>query len=228
MKFTVKCYIAIGIVVALSALAVIFLPVDEITKRIVASPIALGLIAILYQIMRDEARFQKDKQQKEEERLHALSVFSHMAVVAFDKHAEFSEKYLEAMRKGLLKLTAEGPSKSALELAEQLRETRLDFAAWITKDTRESLFPFEKGLRTIGVNEHLLEHTPVGDKRTKLVSEAHDLFAKILEFESDPEKKAVCVSEVVERVQELLGINELTSLRKRVIKGANKALEATA
>ena len=47
-----------------------------------------------------------------------------MAVVAFNKRAEFSEKYLEVMRKGLIELSARGPCKEASDLAESLRKKR--------------------------------------------------------------------------------------------------------
>jgi hypothetical protein len=200
----------------------------ELAKVVMASPAAIALIAALYQILMDESRFIKEKSMKEEERNHALSISSHMAVVAFDKHAEFSEKYLEVMRKGLIYLWAKGPCKEALDLAEKLKETRLDFAAWVTKDTRESLFPFEQALRMIGVNEHLLGDVPVGDERSAMVAEAHALFSQVMEFEKGTPEKEIGVSKVVEKIQDLLGINELTKLRKQVIKEANKALEAMA
>jgi len=38
--------------------------------------------------------------------------------------------------------------------------------------------------------------------------------------------KTFTMAKVIEKIQDLLGINELTKLRKQVIKGANKALES--
>jgi hypothetical protein len=227
MKRNWKIYTAVAIVFAISSLATIVLPISEIARSVMASPAALALIAALYQIFRDEAAFEKEKKIKEEEKLHALSISSHMAVVAFNKHAEFSEKYLEVMRKGLAELTAKGPCAEALKLAGDLRETRLDYAAWVTKDTRDLLFPFEKALTQIGINHVVLKDMPVGDERSTTVQEASDLFMQVMEFEKGTEEKQIGVSKVVERIQDLLGINELTRLRKQVIKQANKALEAT-
>ena len=151
-----------------------------------------------------------------------------MAIVAFDKHAEFSEKYLDVMRKGLKELWAKGPCKEALEISEKLKETRLDYAAWVTKDTRESLFPFEQALRMIGINQSLFRDMPAGSERSAMVAEAHDLFSQVMEFAKDTPEKDIGVSKVIEKIQDLLGINELTKLRKQVIKGANKALESMA
>ena len=227
MKRNWKAYLAIGIVFVVSSLATILLPISGLAQSVMASPAALSLIAALYQIFRDEAAFEKEKKIKEEDRLHALSVSSHMAIVAFNKHAEFSEKYLEVMRKGLVELTARGPCKEALKLAGDLRETRLDYAAWVTQDTRDLLLPFEKALTQIGINHVILKDLPVGDKRSTTVQEAADLFMQVMEFEQGTEEKQIGVSKVVERIQDLLGINELTQMRKQVIKQANKALEAT-
>lgn len=227
MKRNWKAYLAIAIVFVVSSLATILLPISELARTVMASPVALSLIAALYQIFRDETGFEKEKRMKEEERLHALSVSSHMAIVAFNKHAEFSEKYLDVMRKGLMELSARGPCVEALKLAGALRETRLDYAAWVTKDTRDLLFPFEKALTQIGINHAVLKEMPVGDRRSAIVLEASNLFAQVMEFEKGSEDKDIRVSNVVERIQELLGINELTKLRKQVINQANKALGAT-
>jgi hypothetical protein len=208
--------------------AAIFLPIPELGKIVTASPAAVALIAALYQILRDESKFIKEQRLKEEERLHALSVSSHMAIVAFDKHAEFSEKYLEVMRKGLNELWAKGPCKEALDLAEKLKEKRLDYAAWVTVDTREALFPFEEALTMIGINKVLLSDMPVGSERSAMVAQAHALFGQVMEFNKGTQEKEIGVSKVIERIQDLLGINELTKLRRQVIKGANKALESMA
>lgn len=226
MKRNWKTYGLIIAVFCVSCAATIFLPISEIGKDVMASPAVVALIAALYQILRDESKFIKEQRLKEEERLHALSVSSHMAVVAFNKHVEFSEKYLEVMRKGLIELFAKGPCKEALDLAEKLAETRLDYAAWITEDTRDSLFPFENALRMIGIKKCLFSDMTVGDERTAMVAEVHALFSQVMEFEKGTQEKEIGVSKVIERIQGLLGINELTQLRKQVIKGANKALEA--
>ena len=95
------------------------------------------------------------------------------------------------------------------------------------ESTRDLLFPFEKALTQIGINHAVLKEMPVGDRRSAIVLEASNLFAQVMEFEKGSEDKDIRVSNVVERIQELLGINELTKLRKQVINQANKALGAT-
>ncbi len=200
MKRNWKVYLAIGVVFAVSSLAAVLLPISQVAQSVMASPGALALIAALYQIFRDEAAFEKEKKLKEDERFHALSISSHMAVVAFNKHAEFSEKYLEVMRKGLIELSARGPCKEALDLAESLKETRLDYAAWVTNDTRELLSPFEKALRQIGVDYHVLSNMPVGDRRSMNVNEATNLYMQVMEYERGTEENEIGVSKVVERI----------------------------
>ena len=228
MKRNWKTYGLIILVACVSVFAAVFLPIPEIAKSVMASPAAIALIAALYQILIDESRFVKEQKLKEEERFHALSVSSHMAVVAFDKHAEFSEKYLEVMRMGLKELFAKGPCKEALDLAEKLKETRLDFAAWVTKDTKDSLLPFEQALAMIGVKEHLFKDMPVGNERSNMVAEVHSLFSQVIEIKKTTQDNEIGVSKIIEKIQDLLGIKELTRLRRQVIKEANKALEAMA
>jgi hypothetical protein len=153
-----------------------------------------------------------------------------MAVVAFDKHAKFSEEYLEIMRGGLKELWAKGPCREAGDLAEKLKEKRLDYAAWITKDVRESLFPFEQTLTIISANRSFAIGMPAGAEKREMLQNALNLFKQVMEFEEgeDIQKRGIGVSEVVESMQNILGINELTRLRKQVIKEANKALEVMA
>lgn len=228
MKFTWQAYIAITVVCALSLCAAAFLPVSDLAEAVIASPAAVALFAALYQLMRDEAKFQKAKILKEEERLHALSISSHMAVVAFDKHAEFSEKYLKEIRVSMPILFREGPTTEALDFAERLRDIRLDYSAWVATETKEALWPFEKALRTVGINKYILKDTPIGDRRNRLVDEAHELFAKILEMKNEEDTAEEGVSKAVSKIQGLLGVNELTKLRRNVLREANKSLLTTA
>ena len=226
MKRNWKIYGLIIVVFCVSFVAT----VAGFDKDVMAFPAAAALIAALFQIFMDESRFIKEQILQKEERIHALSISSHMAVVAFDKHAKFSEEYLKVMREGLKELLAKGPCKEALDLAERLKETRLDYAAWVTKDIREALFPFEQALTMIGVNKSFAIDMPAGDEKRAILQKALDLFAQVMEYKEDKDiqKRGIGVSEVVENIQNLLGINELTKLRKQVIKEANKALEAMA
>lgn len=226
MKRNLKTYIFIFVIACLSFVCVIFLPIPEFGKNVMTSPLAVALIAALYKIIMDDARFQKERFLKQEDRIHALSISSHMAAVAFDKHAEFSEKYLEVMRQGLKDLWAKGPCKEAGDLARKLNDTRLDYAAWVTKDIRDSLFPFEHALTMIGVNNEFFRDMPVGKERSSMVQEVHSLFKQVMEIgENSEESKEIGVSKIIEKIQDLLGINELTQLRRQVIKGALRSLE---
>ena len=60
-----------------------------------------------------------------------------------------------------------------------LYQLRRDYAVQINKEISEQLIPYESALRKIFVNEHMLGHTPRGEKRTKIVEEVFDLFSDI-------------------------------------------------
>ena len=70
----------------------------------------------------------------------------------------------------------------------------------MTNDTRELLSPFEKALRQIGVDYHVLSNMPVGDRRSMNVNEATNLYMQVMEYERGTEENEIGVSKVVERI----------------------------
>lgn len=86
MRFTKKVYLACAVVMLLSLILALLFPTREILQSILATPGAAALVLALWQLLRDEASFAKERLLKQEERIHALGVSSHMAEVAFDKH----------------------------------------------------------------------------------------------------------------------------------------------
>jgi hypothetical protein len=231
MKFNWKAYIAIGIVGAVSALAIVFLPIEGISEVFIASPVALSLCAAVFQIIRDDAAHQKQIEANRTERLHALSVSSHMAIKAFDKHAEFAEEYMEGVKETISILWSEGTTENAYTQSRKLTNIRVKYAVWIAKETNQRFRPFEKALKTIGLNEKQAIKRPAGNEfREKLLDESSRLWHEILEvepeFESESDSQVpleIGHSDVLDRIQELLGINELTSLRLSTMKEANQS-----
>ncbi|MCK5602843.1 hypothetical protein KAR91_13260, partial [Candidatus Pacearchaeota archaeon] len=80
------------VVSVLAFLLAFFLPTTELMKGIVASPGIFGMIGVLYQLMRDEAAFERNKRIQSLQQSFGLGASSHMANRVFDKHVEFCEK----------------------------------------------------------------------------------------------------------------------------------------
>lgn len=217
MKFSRASYIAIFLVVLVSVLLIVFLPIGETAQIVIASPVAFALCGAIFQVIRDEASYRKEIELQRNEKIHFLSVSSHMAVRAFDKHAEFAEKYLKEIESIIEYLWDEGTSAEAIKLSRNLTKIRLDYAAWLSEDTSEQLRPFENALKKIGVNDSRAARMPSGhDKREELLDEAEKLWEQILEIEPK-EISEIGHTGVLIKVRNLLGIEELTRLRSEAI-----------
>ena len=135
------------------------LPTTELMKGLVASPGILGLIAVLYQLIRDDASFERNKTIQGLQQSFGLGASSHMANRVFDKHVEFCEKYLVEVHLIADKLFREGPTKDAVNLGNRLYSLKLEYAVWLTDDINDSLFLFEQGLRELGANQGFIDST---------------------------------------------------------------------
>jgi hypothetical protein len=150
-----------------------------------------------------------------------------MAKVAFDKHVEFCEKYIGRMQSGLSELFAAGPTPQCLTLASDLADIRLSFRAWITSDLQEKILPFEEALRKVGGMSMMMERLPVGDRRARAVDLMFDEFNKIIGLPKTGEKldERVAPRRIMDHLQDLLGVKELSHLRSTLMGEAIRALE---
>lgn len=224
-----KAYSGIFGIAIISAACTFLARNEEFLAALVATPLVLALIAALYQLLRDEAEDQKQRAAKLNEDRFILGVSSHMGIIAFDKHVEFSEKYLNEVRKTLVTLFREGPAKPALEHANILYTIRMEYALWLTPTIDAGLEPFESALRSIGAKSHYAEmitgsrNAIDADARSKALNETYNLFAKVMGFkEWDGEKLTdeLTVEALIHRLRSVLGTDELTRLRAAILKRA--------
>ena len=193
---------------------------------LIAKPIAISaagaLLGIIVQIFRDDAAFKKSQFLQDKNNDFILSATSHMANVAFDKHAAFAEKYVAEVHHCIGSLIQTGATKNALEQARNLGAIRREFTIWETDDMSKTLDRFEQALRTIGAQVDGLRDSPDSAARTKKLKEVYDIFNKVLGFEKAPETLSdeIVWSVVIQRIRELLNIAGLTKLRQNYIKRA--------
>jgi hypothetical protein len=230
MKQFWRTYLLLISVFVGSILFGLFMPVKDIIKQWagVTGELALmgGLISALFQLARDEARYQKDLFLQHEQQLFDLGATSHMANVAFDKHAQFCEEYYIEVRKAIATLIQEGYSPKMLDHARQLVQIQHSYFVWLTPTIQNGLASFEHALRTIGANAETYQMSPEEANKRGFVQEAYRLLSDILEYKKKPGETAdetIAVTKVLTLLREFLGIEDLTTLRQRLIAGVSGA-----
>lgn len=94
MRGSRKVYTVAAGILILSFVATWMLPTTEILRAILSIPGVSAMVVALYQIVRDQAAHERALNLQEKQQLFNLGVTSHMANVAFDRHVQFSEKYI--------------------------------------------------------------------------------------------------------------------------------------
>ena len=157
-----------------------------------------------------------------------------MANVAFDKHVEFCEKYMNGVNETISTLFIKGPSDDVKSNLEKLINIKSEYSAWITQDIAVQLEPFEKAIRKIVVLSEEELSLRKSDKpedqeaRKKAIKETYRIFRKVMNLKNDPkevENSEIAVEIVKRKVRSILGIEELTKLRKMLVNKALRSIE---
>lgn len=230
MKHGTKTYIALAIVGILAVISAWIVPTTELLKGIIATPAVVALIAALYQLLRDQAAFEKKKYFDMRKRVFEIGATSHMANTAFDKHVEFCEEYMKEVHDTVSTLFREGPSKEALNHANNSYKLRQKHAAWLTEEINSNLEPYEQVVREIGAWSGFVEKTTnstkYAEKRSQKIDEIYKRFNDVLGLElGEKVEETYAIESVKKKVREILGIEELTKIRKHLIREAVGALE---
>jgi hypothetical protein len=189
-------------------------------------PLLAALAAALFQLIRDQLRYEETLALQQDEQHFTIGVTSHMANIAFDKYAEFCEKYICELQQGLTEMWARGPSPYCGELASRLADIRLSFRAWIVFDLDDNIMKFEQALRKIGGTSRILQDVSPGESRSKKIDEIYELFDKLLDLRREGTERDVqlAAGSIMDKLQDLLGAKELVQLRTSLVKRAVKAL----
>lgn len=143
MKLSIKSYVVLALVFVSSALAALVLPVGDAFKGIIATPGVVALLGVIYQLIRDNAQFERNLFLQQDQQIFNLGMTSHMANVVFDKHVEFCEKYMMEVHETIGTLFREGPSETAMQHANNLFKIDREYSAWIPKQIALQLELFE-------------------------------------------------------------------------------------
>lgn len=231
MKHDLKTYIILFLVFILAVAASAVMPASDVTKAVVASPGVVALLAALFQLMRDQAAFEKELEIQSRQLQFTLGAASHMAEVAFDKHAEFCEKYMDCIHEMMRTLYRHGNTPKALDHAAKFHVLREDYATWLTNEIDEKLEVFEQAIRKLGAEAEFIKNTSgleeYAEQRSMMINSSYKLFREVLGIEADentPINEEHAIKAIKGSLRNILDTEELTSLRKYLIKEACNVL----
>jgi hypothetical protein len=231
VKYDKKFYMLLLIVGGVSVGISLTIPTTDILKGIMASPAVVALFIALYQILKSQSEFEKKKYFDTRRRVFEIGATSHMANTTFDKHVEFCEEYMKEVNSTVGTLFREGPSKEALTHANKSYMLRQKFAAWLTKEINLGLGPYEQVVREIGAWAGFVDQTrespQYAEMRSQKINEIYKKFSEVLNLDNKENIDEVYAIELVQdKIREILGIEELTKIRKYLIKEAVESLES--
>ena len=232
MRLNWKAYAVLAGVFLLSIGTFLLLPDGhDFLRGVIAAPGVTALLAALFQLMRDEADYEKRLDAQRREFQFTLGAASHMANAAFDKHAEFCEKYMKELHEAVRTLFREGDTPAALDHASKLYSLRQDYATWLTDRINSDLDEFESALRKLGADAGFIRsttgHEGYAEQRALRIDRNFELFGRILGLKSsDNIQEKSMVEALKTRVRAILGVEELTKLREHLIKQASNAIGA--
>jgi hypothetical protein len=226
MKLSWKIYAILFTVVVLSFFITLLLPSESVFKYIYSSPGILALLGVLYRLFLDETQYQKNVALQHDQQSFDLGATTHMADVVFDNHVRFCEEYMKETQSSVATLFREGPSPTALSLADKLLQIRIKHATWLTNNIDKNLEPFEKALRGIGAEAQFYNRDPGAANDNGAVKNMYSTFKKVfglVESKDDSDvDPSIATSTIIRHLRDVLKIEELTNLRHLLITCKNK------
>jgi len=108
----------------------------------IAGPLAVGLSKFLGDRSIERQKAQQSRELLETQNAFSVGATSHMATVAFNKHIEFCQEYVEEVYRALNALTEDGATAEPLD-ARRFTRIRQKWALWLTQEIERKLDHFE-------------------------------------------------------------------------------------
>ena len=230
MKRRIAKYALLGVIFLLSMAATFAIQATDSLKALLAAPGVASLFFALFQISRDQSEFERAQHLQSDQQIFALGANSHMAELAFDKHAAFCERYMAELHEVIGTLFREGSTERTSSTSLVL--IRRDFAAWIPESIALKLDPFEKVIHEMGADSHLIRSLGGSDPeaRSKAIERSHAKLINVFGFpgaESHPSHDpSIAAESVKENIRSVLGIQELTRVREFIIRRSAAFMDA--
>jgi len=220
-------YGAIAIIGIGSGVAVWLSRHNELLQAIAAVPLAGAALGGLFELLRDQVEHDRQLMRQAAQNNFVLGAGSHMAEIAFNKHVEFAEAYMQEALATLLVLYQQGPTPEALDHANKLRAVRENYLVWLTDALEASLDPFEAALREIGANAGYIQamqnSREDGEARQAAIKTMYNRLAQVMgmkEWQGQSISDELAVKSLTRKLREILGTEELTQMRGSILKQA--------
>jgi hypothetical protein len=225
-----KSYIVYGvttIVIVVSVICVVFLPVNNELKTMFSLPGILGLFSLLVQGWRDQIAHERAIELQSKQHDFDVAIASHMTNVVFDKQVNFCEEYTKELHSIVFQMFQEGPQEKTSSYATRLRNVRVSYAPWISKELLQKIKPFEATLLQIGALGMLSERNPNNPQRSQHIDKMFNDYTKFLgiSMEGIPREPESAADVVVEHFTEILNVYDLEILRRSTIRLAREKLK---
>lgn len=228
-KRPIYFWLVLAALLGIDLAVVYFVATVPVVRGVLALPIPALLIAATVKLLRDEIEHSRRVELQDRQAIYDLSVASHMADVAFDKHVAFCEQYLSVTREGINKLFQEGPSRNALSISYDLHSIRNKFQEWLSDDTHKQLIKFERKLDAIGITAMKLNTEQDEERRQQLSQQLIHTFAAVTTIEEEEahpmEPDLVAAGAVLRHLRGVLGTEQLIKLRQFMLDKAAAAAQ---
>jgi hypothetical protein len=183
-----------------------------------ATPGAIALLGVLYQLVRDEAAHVKALAIQHDQQRFALGITSHMADVAFDRHVALCDEFVQELFSTLQVLMANPQDhEGAKRKADAIGDTIRKHTVWLTPEIQIQLEKFESAVRDIANKSYIADkHPSVGNRQEPL-----DLLLELIDPGSaygTPPKRELLYKQIIDLARQMLGVRELTELRGSLLK----------
>jgi hypothetical protein len=159
---------------------------------------------------------------KRQEQSFNLSITSHMANVAFDKHIAFCEEYAQCAIQCVDKLFKVDSADNTLLTFGELAQIRQKYAPWVPSNVIQNLLPFEGALFQVNSKYVLLQNNASFSDKAAVSKEMLSTFSQIIGMPSADENgnSEIAIQYILTYLQNILGISEITQLRSIFVKRA--------
>ncbi len=196
--------------------------------KVIASSIALfpggaAAVGIILQLIRDNQQHQRNLELQEKDHSFSLAVMSHMSEYVFKKHAEFCQEYIDKLVAISEQIESRGDTEDAIRYSEELCVIRQSHQAWLEPSINEQLLPFEKALSLMGKTVRGLSYISNPEVHSGAVDRIYNIFHRIAgldprDGEGPGYDHISSINEMIEIVQDIVGIRKLYEMRRSQLK----------
>ncbi len=141
----------------------------------------------------------------------SLGTASHMATVAYDKHVQFCEEYINEVEKTFEELFVNGTNKNTGNLAVPLVKIKRKHTAWLTSKIEEELSEYENELINIGINHFNLKYADNEKDRQRYAKEISRHTINLIGNDKDSIRR-----KSINKIRKILEIDTLTEIRSLI------------